>query len=211
MSLTVWARQRDSIGLYPVCSDASTRDERGQSGWDLGINFGTLDEFRRELDRALIGASSHAHVHAHVMQLAIAAHGSDTEGGQGAAPSTARTGSFAIEGRAATQMHISNIDSYAPFIAYLNTKLEANAIVYLMGCVVAATTPGRQLIMELSRRWPGRKVVAFGQEGHQASPNQTRAGGFVRCEEPGMMIGTRWADWGHGAAVVALRGVIVRG
>jgi hypothetical protein len=203
----VWARVTDAVGLN-VCENAVFQGPRGQAGWSLGINYTTLADLQTQLtDRT--GTD-------HVMRLAISAHGSDIDGtpGHGAGPETsptARIGSFALEGVRQRQLHVGNIAEYDAFFRFLNGKLEANADVYLAGCSVAATTPGRTLLVAISRQLPGRRIVGFIQQLRQAEPNQFRGGTIMAgaCDEPGLMDDSgRFVSWASSSAVWARNGAI---
>lgn len=167
MSVRVWARNVDAPGQR-VCGEAhvgglrSGEVGRGQEGWEVGINFYTSDDLvdlLRAHPRLRTGGTGGGE---HIIELAIAAHGSiDSR-----QPST--FGAFAINGTGVGSewLRDGNLRSaHSRFVDYLADRLERNAVVYLMGCQVAATETGRHLLMRLSEAWPGRRVVGFTGEG----------------------------------------------
>src|SRR5205823_1207420 len=103
----------------------------------------------------------------------------------------------------------ANISEFRPYLVGIGSRLEPNAMVYLLSCRVGGTDPGRRLLMALSNVWPNRRVVGFVEEGHQQPGPQWSPG--ARCEMPGVQFGesNQWADWRLPGAVVAQHGRIL--
>src|SRR3954453_2021754 len=71
MSVTIFARQQESVGLYGGCEDARVEigETRGQEGWEEGINYTTLTDLISQINQR-IGSE-------HILALGISCHGSD--------------------------------------------------------------------------------------------------------------------------------------
>jgi hypothetical protein len=65
----------------------------------------------------------------------------------------------------------------------LSTR-ERGSTVLLMGCLAGQGPSGTQLLVELSRVWPGRRVVGFSTIGYRHPGEMKRRGD--PCEFPGM-------------------------
>jgi hypothetical protein len=195
MSVTIFARQREAIGLCGVCTDARVPigEQRGQEGWEIGINYTTKDDLLSQIV-AQPG---------HILALGISCHGSD----DASDPNT--FGGLAIEGRGQPWLRESNINSFLRLLTGIGVKLETNGVVYFFACRLGGTEPGRRVLMSLSQLWPNRRVVGFVVEGSQRPGGQRLPG--ARCELPGVQFGDQWGDWGIRGAVVARSGRIIRG
>jgi hypothetical protein len=88
----------------------------------------------------------------------------------------------------------------------LNQKMERNGIVYLYGCLVGASDPGRTLLLRISQILTPRLIVGFAEEGHLARM-QHRPGNF--CQLPGMQFNGRWGTHALRSAVLARSNRIV--
>lgn len=189
----IFARNFDFIGQV-VCEDAhlaADEQNRGQDGWDIGINYDTLGDLFSQLTTQCGGY--------HISILGIGCHGSM----QGAEPAT--FGGAAIEGRSRTWLRADNIPSFQSNLNSIGSLLEPNGVVYLFSCSLGIS--GRPLLMRLSEIWRGRRVVGFEGEGYLNS-NQSRTG--QHCQLPGVMFEGHWGDWGNRSAVSARNGAIIR-
>jgi hypothetical protein len=90
---TIFARQRESVGLYGVCADARVEigEGQGQEGWQVGINYTTTRDLLSKINSQV----------GHILALGISCHGSD-------APDPDTFGGLAIGGRSETWLLESN-------------------------------------------------------------------------------------------------------
>ncbi|MBI4527156.1 MAG: hypothetical protein HY695_25450 [Deltaproteobacteria bacterium] len=196
MAFNIWANSRDVPGV--VCSDArltdrsrtqwpwadrpiTTRDQLyGQAGWDIGINFLSLHNLASQLGSLSIPdelpQAGRTVRRGEIQRLAIHAHGSSgtifiNGQGEGRANLTART--------------VSSFHSDLNQIGLMTSNSETNrAVILFVGCLAGGGQSGTDLLLELSRIWPQRKVVAFASLGYAPGGEMYRSGDA--CTEPGM-------------------------
>jgi hypothetical protein len=159
--IAVWAENIGAPGS--PCEDARLREngslfggslskrtfpdgtKQGQAGWDRGINFNHLGNLVTQLTITPTPAQP-----GQVFRLAICAHG---------AP-----GEFEIDGRGKKTLNAKRIKTIKPLrnlLKEIGTVLSDDAVVLLMGCSAGAGPLGSDLLIELSKIWPNRKVVGF--------------------------------------------------
>lgn len=125
---------------------------------------------------------------------------------------------------------------YGPELGTIRQMTSDGALIYFMGCVIAAGT-GRELLARLSSTvWHGRYVIGFEHRGYAHAGGMTRPGILQHseragCSEPGMRDGDSfgssgqrrdgthpnwlrvdqlpWATYRSRSAVVAFRGEII--
>jgi hypothetical protein len=186
-------------------------DLKGQAGWDVGINYQSLDDLlvklktdtRRWLNevgdpqpwnpllpttalspeprRLPLSATKLRTLLPRIGRLAIHCHG-----GPGIAY---------INGTGAGKARIdqTNVASFTRKLVTLSTMLTADATVLFMSCMTGQGPEGTTFLQDVSALMPGRMVVAFQTNGFAPGSNQTRAGDF--CAEPGMRVTDgMWGD-----------------
>lgn len=240
MTVNVWANGPGTPGY--ACEDARLTDrsksnwpwqdravlsqdqEYGQAGWDLGVNYkglGDLAAQLTQLKRQKWTPGTGSVVQAgEIRRLAIHAHGNAGMlhvNGEGGVSLTAKT--------------IASMQSELTRIGAMTVTDAGNpAVILLVGCVAAQGKEGTALLVELSKLWPNRRVVAFGTLGYVAGGAMKRSGDA--CTEAGMRDTTAlyagegnklasrywsdmktwpWASEDSPRAKVALNGVITRG
>lgn len=188
MSICVWATQSDVPGK--VCKDArltnkdawftslfkrkvTSKDQLyGQAGWDIGINFQTMDDLAGQLES--LSLPNGEAIKGKIQRLAINAHGT--------------VGHIFINGVHAEDLSSETIPAFKTKLIRIGLLLPDssadNAVVLFVGCLVAAGQPGKKLLIELSKIWPNRKVVGFISLGYVAGGEMLRSG--EGCTEPGM-------------------------
>lgn len=245
MSLHVWA------GCYDVpthvCEDARLRlnpapynpfnpgsalsrtdQTYGQRGWHVGLQFRNLGRLATQLERLIVpdyvSPNEHTIRRGELRRLAINAHGNK--------------GVIFTSGKdhEADGLSVATLSRYHPDLHRIGllTPRDGSAIIYLMGCVAGLDHEGTELLIQLSRVWPNRRVVGFISIGYAVPGSMGRVGQI--CEEPGMRDtlsghsagggpqqqqawGSRWSNlsalpWAseHSpSAKVALNGVLIRG
>jgi Domain of unknown function (DUF4347) len=169
MKITVWAENKDAPGI--PCEDARLRENgslskrsypdgtaSGHAGWDWGISFNHLGNLVTKLTILPTPSRLCGNIlfdcpevqPGQVFRLAICAHG---------AP-----GEFEIDGRGKkllTAVRIRTIKPLRNLLKEIGNVLSDDAVVLLMGCNAGAGTKGSDLLIELSKIWPNRKVVGF--------------------------------------------------
>jgi hypothetical protein len=188
-TITVWAESGDIHGN--VCSDARLRDEdgsiatadtpRGQAGWQVGIRYDSdFNGLVRKLTTEVVPK------HGKIKRLAIHAHGV--------------AGEVYVNGENKTPLSVPTIDQFQALLAQLQHCLTVDAVVIFAGCMAGQGDRGDQLLMEVSRRLPGRQVVAFETIGYAPGGKaQTRKG--EGCTEPGMRDTNAISPSGKGGTV----------
>ncbi|HJQ68513.1 MAG TPA: DUF4347 domain-containing protein [Blastocatellia bacterium] len=163
--ITVWSENIDAPGR--PCKDARLDDSpaspypggtsKGQSGWDMGIIFATLPNLAIQL--AVNPTPSHVCdnlfldcppiARGQLSRLAIVAHGTP--------------GSLEVNRRGRAPLSVQEIRGglIDATLSGIEELLSSDAVVLLMGCNAGKGPLGAELLIELSKRWPGRKVAAF--------------------------------------------------
>ena len=222
MKITVWAENVDARGR--ACPDARLRENgslskrsypdgtaKGQAGWDWGINFNHLGNLVTQLTVYPTPSRLCGNLildcpevqPGQVIRLAIGAHGTP--------------GEFEIDGKGKKPLTAERIRRIKPLrnlLKEIGNVLSDDAVVLLMGCNVGAGTQGSDLLIELSKMWPNRKVVGFTRvmtfgwgrlrRGHQCSEPGYRDTNYTE-ECPGLYAeqiekcelgryGTDWKD-----------------
>lgn len=187
--LNIWAYHED---LGTLCRDAGLDDstglsypagnEQGQAGWHVAVRFSNLKDLAKKLSDGLptpkeLCGNWHDDcetvVRGEIVRLAILAHGD--QGGQ-----------VAINGR--SHLPILTASNVSSFHADLHSiglyTREKGSTILFMGCLAGQGELGTRLLVELSRVWPGRQVVAFATTGYRHPGAMKRRG--EPCELPGM-------------------------
>jgi hypothetical protein len=116
-----------------------------------------------------------------VTRLAINAHGVSGKVYVGGSPSP-EIGVDPIKERLA--LKVENLPSMAADLKKIHNATATGSTIYLMGCLAGQTPDGTALLMELSKVWPQRRIVAFATVGYQRPDQMLREG--EKCTEPGM-------------------------
>jgi hypothetical protein len=158
---------------------------KGQAGWDMGINFRDFSDLADQLSRRPVRTPPHIWggqtsdktsptlAKHQIERLAIVAHG--------------RAGSeIMVNGTSgkSKSLSLSTIKEFRSELNAIGDALSAAAVVLFMGCAAALFKEGIQLIIELSKLWPGSKVVAFPTIGLRPGGPMKRSG--TQCCEAGM-------------------------
>lgn len=179
MTVNVWAEAVDVPGH--VCSDARLRGGNvedvaypkgtsfGQAGWNIGMTFKSLADLADKLYRKPKNESIRR---GQITRLGIHVHGT--------------AGKVYFEGQKKKQSALTaaNIQEYHEHLHDIGLSTRENATILIVGCLAGQGWEGRELLIKLSRVWPGRKVVAFTTVGYVAGAEQLRTG--ETCTEPGM-------------------------
>jgi hypothetical protein len=173
-TITVWAETGDIHGN--VCADARLRSDdsktlatsdtpRGQAGWEMGIRYGNdLNGLVRKLMEI-------TRTQGKIRRLAIHAHG--------------EPGKVYVNGLSQPPLSIETMQQFEAILTLLRPCLTDDAVVVFAGCLAGQGEHGDELLKEVSRRLPGRQVVAFETIGYApGGKTQTRVGDD--CTEPGM-------------------------
>jgi hypothetical protein len=179
----VWAEAATAHGI--VCEDASNTSGRGQSGWEAGVNFATIDELLRALDAQHVGFHS-------LDRLAITAHGLngsiDFESGQ--PPLTTEQLRAVVDGRAGS----SSDPYYAALVDRLTRvgqRVQGGGTVLLAGCLSGGDDRGAELLHLLAEHVFHCRVVGFSTvtaEYNQGRPGSTMNVQSATCSEPGTHV-----------------------
>jgi hypothetical protein len=196
--------------------------DHGQSGWQIGLNFTTLNDLANQLSTMVRPgwvAGTGTIGRGEIRQLAIHSHGN--------------AGILLVNGRDGTPLTATSSGMHGDLhrIGLMTPDDRANpAVILLVGCLAGRGAEGTALLTALSRVWPNRLVVAFATLGYVAGGAMKRNGEF--CTEPGMRdtdavnpgeadrtlpghwtgrAAWPWASEASTHAKVALNGAITRG
>jgi hypothetical protein len=232
MSVNVWTSQGDIPGR--ICKDARLTDREkslflrniatedklyGQAGWDLGINFLKISDLAGQLESLVL--PNREPVKGKIRRLAI-----NTHGNQGVIFINGLSDPVALTAKTVPSLkaHLVRIGLMTP------DDSTNNAVILFVGCLAAQGKDGSDLLIELSKVWPNRKVVSFITLGYGPGGAMSRAG--EQCTEPGMRDTTTtdpggadklagklwndlskwpWASENSPRAKVALNSKIIRG
>jgi hypothetical protein len=160
----------------------------GQAGWDIGINFNTLSDLRTEVKKGLKTIEdwhwppwkSPAPVgEGEISRLAIQCHGHygglwfpngrgyADQAGFPAIAAVEKTAMVAITSSAKddTSIKTDSVKMQEQCLKDIGAYTSKDATILLMGCLAGDGPGGTALLMELSRIWPGRTIVAFATMG----------------------------------------------
>lgn len=189
----VWSNAPD-VGVM-ACADARLHGRhgrqvlygdrfRGQAGWHVGLMFASIESLAQQLvqlrlpqfvtnPRAYDSTREGRRMRSgELFKLAINAHGT---------PGRAYVAGMSSPRRS---LATGDLEALAAPLRTIGSVLHRSALVYFMGCNVAAGN-GRELLNELSGTyWRGRFVIGFTGVGYTASGGMTRSGEM--CTEPGM-------------------------
>jgi hypothetical protein len=186
--VNLWAYHADFATL---CRSAELDDgsglsyprgnRQGQAGWHVTVRFTSLADLATRLHDLPMPAEFCGNWfqdcdplrRGEILRLAILAHGD--QGGQ-----------LAVEGRASSvrltadtvREHRADLHAIGLF-----TRRSGSTIL-LMGCLAGQGPEGTRLLRQLSRVWPGRRVVGFSTVGYRHPGEMKRRGDA--CELPGM-------------------------
>ncbi|MBZ5617700.1 MAG: hypothetical protein LAQ69_03025 [Acidobacteriia bacterium] len=202
MSIAIWANSKDVPGV--VCNDARLTDRNkikwpwsdrpttnadriyGQAGWDVGINFLSLDSLASQLETLVlptyVSGGGRRILPGEIGRLAIHAHGG--------------SGTIYINGQDSPTkltpetIPTPEINTFIHRIGLMTVDDTINpAVVLFVGCVAGAGKSGTALLLRLSEIWPNRKVVGFVSLGYVQAGAMARKG--EGCNEPGMRDSTK--------------------
>lgn len=171
-------------GNYPEGSSDVTSDKYGQFGWDVGINYASVEVLATALEQQ---ASQRG---GKVSRLAICVHGQPGRvdmNGKIAAQAMTQTVTI---GEAQAEINEKTFseekwDQYAPALKKIATFLTQEATVLFMSCNMGASLSGSNLLRRLSSEiFPGRRVVGFIQTGN--APGVIKVG--EHCQLPGLKM-----------------------
>lgn len=201
----------------------------GQAGWDIGVRFRSLPELTRQLSSLRFPttrfAAAHPVLRGEIAQLAINAHGE---------PGTSFVSG---ERHRPDSLRLETLERYESELRTIREMTSEGALIYFMGCELAAGH-GAELLARLSGGvWSGRYVIGFRHRGYAHAGGMTRprglehAEGYGYCSEPGMRDGDSigssgqrrdgshpnwsrldllpWATYRSRSAVMAYRGAII--
>ncbi|MFN7993491.1 MAG: hypothetical protein U0Q18_07815 [Bryobacteraceae bacterium] len=195
MSVTIWANSKDVPGV--VCRDArlSNRDKirwpladrpisstdqvYGQAGWDVGLNYMSIDDLAGQLETLVlpkyVPGGGHRIERGGIRRLAIHAHGT--------------SGTIFINGQDApvklTAETVQSLQKGLVRIGLMTPDDAKNpAVILFPGCLAGSGKGGTKLLIALSKVWPDRKVVGFVSLGYAPGGSMARSG--EACNEPGM-------------------------
>ena len=187
MTLNVWAAS--SAAPLNVCEDAalpgfafaggspsSAGNLDGQAGWDVGIGFTSAESLR---DRLL----GHDKIKGRLIDvLAINAHGSPGRFDINSKSVVNPPANYNIDSLLLSVEKIANDAGLKQVMKQIGDRTTANGMIYLMGCNCGQAEAGSNLLIELSKLWPGRQVVGFKTIGMSIQPARSAQG----CQTPGM-------------------------
>lgn len=189
-TIAVWA-EIDVPGI--VCHDARIRglpparsypqgETYGQYGWDMGLQFSSLDNLASSLVDGSFATPPHLGGEPvcprQIHRLAINAHG--------------YPGEVYVEGKSRTPLSAANArTTFRGALAKLEKALAHDAVVLFMSCNAGYGPSGDALLTRVSALWPGRKVVGFATVGWKHDGQMRRPRTFPPewrgvCSEPGM-------------------------
>jgi hypothetical protein len=183
---------------WPVCEDAAVRsDERGQAGWDLGVNFVSLED--------LLGQLARRHLRSAITRLAISCHG-QAPGEQGGLylEDTARehlVTAARLRGAMQDPSFATPADAELPGDRYdrpyfvrvlallrsLREYLADDATVLFVSCAVASNDSGLDLLVLLTDIL-GARVVGFPFVLSRSDTSRRSEGGSLGCYVPGAQV-----------------------
>ncbi len=187
--INVWAYHSDFGSLCPNAAlDDSTGlrypsgNRQGQADWHVAVQFGTLHELADKLTRGLPMPSQFCGnwfqdcepvKRGEIVRLALMSHGD--QGGRVMVDGRAATSVLTATTARSFHTDLHNIGLYTR---------ERGSTILLMGCLAGQGRDGTALLVELSRVWPGRRVVGFTTIGYRHPGEMKRRGD--PCELPGM-------------------------
>lgn len=150
----------DGAALYPY------GNERGQAGWDYGLEFSGIGDLSSKL------AKLKADKDLSIIRLAINLHG---------APGKIDANSLGTEDGMLDFTRL--VPRYFSPLCLINRTLSSGAIVLFMGCNVGKGDEGSEFLMRVSDQvFNGHKVVGFTTIGETMKQYRSGKG----CTEPGM-------------------------
>jgi hypothetical protein len=162
----------DAVGNAPlyVCADGSfpkggsylypDGDDKGQYGWDVGINYKSVPDLLTQLLPL---------PYQKIDRLALDEHGFP--------------GEFQLTGAKLTLENIAT-EPIQNTLRSICGFLSPDAVLLLVGCMSGMGDVGTEFLAQLSRFFPGRKVVGFITVGVSLQPRRKGAD----CNNPGMKI-----------------------
>jgi hypothetical protein len=213
MPLAVWAARPEL--LAQICVNARlggapshpanpNGQTNGQGGWDIGLNFASLNDLATQLEQLVrVNLPPHMCVQPPVgwmswlscqgqaqlcptvgqlTQLAINAHGLPGRVYLGGKPAEDQVVDPKAEGQA---LSVQNLNSMAADLIRIYNATAPNSTIFLMSCLAGRGPEGTELLKALSQLyWPDRRIVAFTTVGYQARSRMWRDN--EDCPEPGM-------------------------
>jgi hypothetical protein len=181
----------------------------GQAGWDRGLTFISLDDLADQLANGSRPQSYRFYqskppgiAHGRITRLAIAAHGSQAGlwfpnglrprygpespdepkfwaaiGAQRGWRFMERTGAVGAKGR---QFPIESVQDHRESLHRIGLFTRPGSTIILMGCQSGQGPEGTNLLVELAKIWPGRKIVAFTTIGKFSFEWMTKPSAFER-------------------------------
>jgi hypothetical protein len=170
---------------------------QGQDGWNVGLDFANFRHLAELLGEGKFALPRHVCRNSwfdcgpiepfQIHRLAISAHGGpgllDVDGVfEGAAEADAAPQD---DPRFLTAATVRS-GRFERELALLERSFHDNAIVFWMGCRVAAGAPGEALLKSLSERWSGVRVAAISSIGSIDTGRQSKDGSQATSSYPGM-------------------------
>jgi len=174
----------DGTGLsYPA------GNSKGQAGWHVSIGFESLEDLAKKFKAGVALPPQFCGNwfedcdpirRGEVVRLALMAHGN--EGGQ-----------WLANGKEKPAITPDNVALFHDALHEIGLYTrEQGATILLMGCLAGKDSRGTQLLMLLSKIWPGRLIVGFSTIGYRHPGQMKRVG--EPCELPGMRDTDAWGE-----------------
>jgi hypothetical protein len=184
------------------------KDYIGQAGWDIGVNYRTLAELQAALGAGLspppkgtwekwVYNSQEKVGRGEIARLGIASHGHEKglwfPNGMAHAngvqyppiAGTRKKVNLARHSAAAVKEYMTDsVLDHHEVLDDIGRYTREDATILLLGCMAGDGEGGTELLMELSRVWPGRTVVAFATIGMVAAQ-------WMRVEPSGYYAGMK--------------------
>jgi hypothetical protein len=181
-SINVWAYSADFGTLcHNARLDPTKGRPAGDDGWDVAVRFTSALDLATKLANGVPMPKQfcgrwfkdcEAIAPGEIARLALLAHGD-------------KGGLVAINGdMKEPYLTPDTIPQFENHLATIGHYTKQNAIILLQGCIAGQGEAGTELLIRLSRIWPGRTVVGFATMGYRHSGEMIRPG--EGCENPGM-------------------------
>ena len=186
-SINVWAYHS---GFGNLCRNAQLDsgtglsypggNRQGQAGWHVAVPFTNLLDLEQKLTSGLPMPRQFCGNwwddcdpirRGEIFRLAILAHGD-----QG--------GKIFINGAHMTPIRADNVRQFHSHLHNIGLYTNRGSTILFMGCLAGQGSEGTRLLVQLSRVWPGRRVVGFSTIGYRHPGEMKRRG--EPCELPGM-------------------------